>query len=75
MSALRREGLVEQRHDGDGRGLAHGEVLLEVAERHAAVEDVLDDDDVLPGYVAGEVLVYLDRAGGSGPVAVGGDGP
>ena len=39
-------GLVHQRGDGDGGGTPYHEVLLEIAQRHAGIEDILDNNDM-----------------------------
>ena len=61
---LTARGLVHQRGDRDGGRLADLEIALEVVQRHARVEDVLDEDDVPALDGLGEVLVDADRAGG-----------
>ena len=63
--------LIEQGGNGDGGRTADTEIVLEIVQRDAAVENVLDEDDVAALDVLIQVLVDLHGAGGRGLVAVG----
>ena len=54
-------------------GFTASQVVLEGSSASAAVQNVLDDDDVPSSDVPGEVLVYLDGARGRRPVTIGRD--
>ena len=56
--------LAEHRHDLDGVGVAAAQVLHQVAQRQAGVDDVLDDEDVAALDVLGEVLEDAHHAAG-----------
>ena len=64
-------GLIEQGGNGDGGRPADAEIVLEIVQRDAAVENVLNEDDVTALDVLIQVLVDLHGAGGRGLVAVG----
>jgi hypothetical protein len=53
-------GAVEERHRGEGAGVAERECLAEVVERQARVDDVLDDQDVATRDLRVQVLEQAD---------------
>ena len=50
-------GLIEQGGNGDGGRPADAEIVLEIVQRDAAVENVLNEDDVTALDVLSQVLV------------------
>src|ERR1039458_2720909 len=66
-------GLVEQRGDADGVGLALIEQMHEVVESDARIDDVFDDQDVGPFQRNVEVLRDLDFPGAGSALPIGGD--
>ncbi len=66
-------GAVEERHRGEGAGVAKREGLAEVVERQARVDHVLDDQDVPAGDLRVQILEQADAgmaaAVGAGRVA------
>ena len=62
-STLRRDGLLSRQAVRSDLGCRAPQDLLQVAERQAGVDDVLDDDDVAAVERGVEVLDHLDFAG------------
>ena len=62
---------VQQRRNGDRRGTADTEIVRKVVQRNAAVENVLDEDDVASLDVLVQILVDLHRTGSCRLVAIG----
>ena len=73
-STLRRDGLLSRQAVRSDFGLRLREDLLQVGERQAGVDDVLDDDDVAAVEGEVEVLDHLHFAGRGRALGVARDG-